>query len=173
MRSLIGYATLVVIILFSCNNKSNRQYILSIDSLTAKLENAVKNYSTIDSLALVEISEKVKYNCSKIDYQNENINNRVIIPYSRINKAIKIIFKTDIQIKRDLAICKMQINNLLYDINNNLMDTSLIKPSVKNEKKSVNTIVDKMNYNYERVISETSTYDSLNPIIEKLILKTN
>ncbi len=172
MRSLIGYTTLVVIILFSCNNKSNQQYILSVDRLAIKLENAAKNYSTIDSLTLVEISKKVKFNCSKIDYQNENKHN-IIIPYSKINKAIEQIFKTDIQIKKDLVICTSQINDLLYDINNNLMDTSLIKPAIKNEKESINMIIDRMNYNYERVISETSTYDSLNPLIEKLILKNN
>jgi len=173
MRSLIGYAILIVIILFSCNNKSNQQYILSVDNLATKLENAAKNYSTIDSIALVEISEKVKYNCSEIDYQSEDINNRVIITYGQINKAIEQIFKTDIQIKKDLKIRARQINDLLYDINNNLMDTGLIKPAIKNEKESIKNIIDRMNYNYERVISEKNTYDSLNPLIEKLILKNN
>jgi len=44
---------------------------------------------------------------------------------------------------------------------------------IADEKKKINRIIDRINYNYERVIAETRKYDSLNPLIKNLIYINN
>jgi negative regulator of sigma E activity len=137
------------------------------------LENAAKNYSDMDSLAIVEIREEILDNCSKIDYRDDNLHNKIIIHYTKINSSIEQILKIDFQLKKDIVKSRTQINNLLYDVNNDLIDTSLLVHYIADEKKKINRIIDRINYNYERVIAETRKYDSLNPLIKNLIYINN
>lgn len=164
---------MLAIIALSCSNYSNQQYISSIDSLSTKLENAAKNYSDMDSLAIVEIREEIVDNCSKIDYRDDNLHNKIIIHYTKISSSIEQILKIDFQLKKDIVKSRTQINNLLYDVNNDLIDTSLLVHYIADEKKKINRIIDRINYNYERVIAETRKYDSLNPLIKNLIYINN
>ena len=173
MRLLISYIILLATIMLSCSNNSNKQYILSIDSLSTTLENTVIKQLKIDSFAIVEIRKEVEDNCSNINYKNDNLNNKVIIQYNQIVSSLDQILRMNIQLKKDIANSRTQINNLLYDIKNNLVDTTLLAKYIKDEKITVNSIVDRMNYNYERVMAETSRYDSLNPLIENIIHNNN
>lgn len=157
----------------SCSNNSDHHYIHSIDSLSTTLENTTIVQLKIDSFAIIKIRKKVEENCSEINYKNDNINNKIIIQYSHIASSLDQILRMDLQLKKDIAKSKTQLNDLLYDIKNNLIDTTLLQDYINKEKITVNSIVNRMNYNYERVMVETNKYDSLNPLIENIIHKNN
>jgi len=56
----------------------------------------------MDSLAIVEIREEILDNCSKIDYRDDNLHNKIIIHYTKISSSIEQILKIDFQLKRIL-----------------------------------------------------------------------
>lgn len=155
-------------VMLSCSNNNNH-YILSVDSLSTTLENTTIKQLKIDSFAIIKIRKKVEENCSNINYKNDNINNKIIIQYSHIASSLDQILRMDFQLKKDIAKSKTQLNDLIYDIENNLVDTSLLQNYISEEKMTINSIVNRMNYNYERVMIETTKYDSLNPLIENII----
>ncbi len=173
MRLLHRYIPVLTIVLFSCNNLSNQQYINSIDSLNLRLENATEDYPNIDSIAFAKIRKVVATNCKTTDYKDDSNYSNLFIPYSQINKSIKHILKMDFQIRKELLKSNEQIDNLLHDVNNNLVDTKLLVKYIEDEEKAVNELINRMDFNHQRMISETNRYDSLNPLIEKLIKKNN
>jgi len=169
MRLFISYISLFSIILLSCNTIDNKKYISSIDSLSVQLEGAADVYSAVDSLTLAEIRKKVKNNCDLVDYTDDTSFKKLIIPYSQISKVIKQILKMDTQIKKELQLSRDQISDLLHDVNDNLIDTTLLVQYIEDERNAVNILIGRMNNNQQRVVFETARYDSLNPIIDKLI----
>ncbi len=169
MRLLISIITLLAIVLFSCNNNNNRDYKLQIDSLNLQLENAIDNYSLIDSATIAGIRENVNRNCDNIEYTDDTNFSKIFIPYSQISKSLKQVLKMNIYLRNEIQNSRLQINNLLHDANNNLVDTTLLIQYIEDEKKAVNILIDRINFFHLRVISETNRYDSLNPLIEKLI----
>lgn len=173
MRLLLRYIPVLILVLFSCNNVRNQQYISSIDSLNLRLENATENYPKIDSISFAKIRENVTKNCKAIDYKDDSNYRKLFIPYSQINKSIKHILKMDFQIRKELLNSNEQIDNLLYDVNNNLIDAKLLVKYIEDEEKYVNELIGRMDFNTQRLIAETNKYDSLNPLIEKLINKNN
>lgn len=173
MKLLITYISVLSIVLISCNNIHNQKFIVQIDSLSLQLENAIEDYSAIDSATLAKIRENVVMNCNSIDYKVDSNFNKLIIPYSQISKSIKQILKMDFYIKTELQKSRTQINDLLHDADKNLIDTILLLQYIEDEKKAVNIIIERMNFNHLRMISETNRYDSLNPFIVELINKNN
>ena len=173
MRLLINYIGILTILLMSCNNTNNQKFILRIDSLNMQLETAVEEYSIIDSTTLANIRKDVSSNCNKIDYKVDSSFNKLIIPYSQINKSIKQILKMDFYIKTELQKSRIQINTLLHDADRSLIDTTLLMQYIEDEKKAVNILIERMNFNHLRMMSETKRYDSLNPLIEEFINKNN
>ena len=169
MRLFISYIAFFAVVMLSCNNKANQQYIVQINNLSMQLENAANIYSAVDSMGILEIRSKVKDNCSRIDHIDDSSFKRLNISYCNISKSIKQILKLDAQLKKNILISKTQINDLLYDANNNIVDTILLMQYIEDEKEIVSVLIDRMNYNYERVMVESTRYDSLNPLIEKLI----
>ncbi len=173
MKLLISYISVLSIVLISCNNIHNQKFIIRIDSLSLQLENAIEEYSVIDSITLAKIRENVIMNCNRIDYEVDSSFNKLIIPYSQINKSIKQILKMDFYIKTELHKSRTQIDNLFHDADNNIIDTNFLVRYIEEEKIAVNIIIERMNFNRLRGLSETKRYDSLNPLIEKLINKNN
>lgn len=173
MRLTIIYISILSFLLISCNNTHNHKFLVQIDSLDLHLENAIKEYSIIDSTTLAKIRENVITNCNRIDYKVDSSFNKLIIPYSQINKSIKQILKMDFYINTEIQKSRIQISDLHHDADKNLIDTNLLLQYIEDEKKAVNILIERMNYNYLRVISETNRYDSLNPLIEKQINKNN
>ncbi|HJN05186.1 MAG TPA: hypothetical protein QF480_01090 [Bacteroidales bacterium] len=173
MRSLIIYIAFLTTMLISCNYHSNQEYTTRIDSLSSQLEKAVEGYSVIDSATIAEIRENVNSNCNSIDFEVDSNFNKLIIPYSQISKSIKQILKMDFHIKKEIQNSRAQISNLLHDVKNNHIDTTLLIKYIEEEKKAVNIIINRMKFNRLRVISETKRYDSLNPLIVERINKNN
>ena len=153
MRLLINYISILAIVLISCNNFSNQKFIVQIDSLNLQLENAIEEYSVIDSTTLAKIRENVNMNCNSIDYKVDSRLNKLIIPYSQINKSIKQILKMDFYIKTELQKSRTQIDDLFHDADNNLIDTNFLARYIEEEKIAVNIIIERINFNRLRVIS--------------------
>ncbi|NQU33699.1 MAG: hypothetical protein HQ521_10730 [Bacteroidetes bacterium] len=86
---------------------------------------------------------------------------------------MKRILKMDLQLKKEIEISRTQISNLLYDVNDNLVDTTFLKEYIKEEKRIVLILVNRINHNLEIIRAETNRYDSLNPIIENYLNKNN
>jgi hypothetical protein len=173
MRLLLMYIPLLTLVLFSCNNVRNQQYISRIDSLDLQLENATAIYPEIDSTAFVKIRTNVAVNCKTIDFKDDSNYSKLFIPYSQINKSLKHMLKMDFQIRREILKANEQIDNLLHDVNKNLINTKVLVEYIEEEEKAVNELINKMNFNNQLMIAETKKYDSLNPIIENLIKKKN
>jgi len=89
----------------------------------------------MDSLAIVEIREEIVDNCSKIDYRDDNLHNKIIIHYTKISSSIEQNSENRFPIKKDIVKSRTQINNLLYDVNNDLIDTSLLVHYIADRKR--------------------------------------
>jgi len=163
----------MILVLFSCNNINNEYYISQIDSLNTQLNEAVIGYSNYDSIAITNIRKNVKNNCKKFSIQEDTVINKIFIHYSQIDKSMKRILKMDLQLKKEIEISRTQISNLLYDVNDNLVDTTFLKEYIKEEKRIVLILVNRINHNLEIIRAETNRYDSLNPIIENYLNKNN
>ncbi|NQU34699.1 MAG: hypothetical protein HQ521_15830 [Bacteroidetes bacterium] len=163
----------MILVLFSCNNINNEYYISQIDSINTQLNEAAVGYSNVDSITIANIRKRVKTNCKRVRSLEDTVINKIFIPYSQIDKSMKQILRMDYQIKKNIKISRTQISDLLHDVNHSIIDTIVLKEYIKEEKKIVLTIAERMKYNQQRIMEETNRFDSLNPLIEQYFNKTN
>lgn len=162
-----------ILFLFSCENNSNPQIVKQIDQISDQLEDALAAYNKIDSIEVSNIRRKVKSNCLRIVDSKDPIVTTTFIPYSHIDKSMKQIMRMDGRIKKEVNISKSQLKDLRYDAKNDNVDKELLEIYFAEEKDIILKLIDRMEYNTQQVILETTRYDSLNPIIENYLANQN
>jgi hypothetical protein len=172
MRILTVILTLFVLIQYSCSNSNNDKLLLYLDNLRIQLNEAEMRYSNFDSTTISNIRNSVKTTCKRIRNADDTLVNSTIIPYSHIDKSIKQILRMDVRIKMDIKKSRVQIDDLYHDLENNLVDSIPLLMYIDDETNAVMAVIEKMEYNFQRSLSEVQEYDSLHPIIENQLNRT-
>ncbi len=163
----------VLFVFISCTNSNNKFFVEQINSLEVGLNNAYSNYNKFDSLEVSLIRNKVKINCRMVSVDDSAIISKTLITYGHIDKSMKQIIRMNHRIMEDYSFSKSQLEDLKYDISNDHISDTIFKQYFEEEKKIVMSIIERMEYNTSRIITETNRFDSLNPIIENYFRRRN
>jgi len=172
MRQVIGLI-IGIILISSCGNNHNKYYLERIDSLRFQLDVAIAEYNKVDTLVVTEIRNRVKTNCKSVRSDESPEVMSTFINYSHIDKSMKQILKMDKRIKIETALAKTQLDDLYHDASKDLMKEQDLKNNFREEKRIVQILIDRMEYNTSHVAVEIHRFDSLNPIIEQHIILRN
>ena len=163
MRLLIGIVGLFIMCV-SCA-EHNSAYLNQISNLQHRLETANQAYDKIDSLKISTVRKTVKSNSIlATELGNKNLE-KTLIPYSHINKTLKQILRMDKVIRDDYSRSISQLDALYHDVENNIIKEEVFKNYLHEEKMIAESIIERMEFNTQRVTNELQKFDSLNPII--------
>jgi len=172
MKQIIGLF-IGFILITSCDNNHNKYYLERIDSVRYELDEALAGYNKFDSVRVTEIRNQVKTNCKSVRSDESEDVMSTFIHYSHIDKSMKQILKMDKRIKIETALAKTQLEDLYHDASKDLMEKEHLKINFREEKRIVQLLIDRMEYNTAHAAVESHRFDSLNPIIEQHIIKRN
>ena len=163
MRLLTGIIGLFIICT-SCT-QHNSSYLDQISDLKNRLEKANQAYDKIDSLEISTIRKTVKSNSVIVAELGDKDMEKTLISYSHINKSLKQVLRMDKVIRDDYSRSVIQLGTLYHDIENNIIKEEVFKNYLLEEKMIVESIIERMEFNTFRTLSELHKFDSLNPII--------
>ncbi len=159
---LFHWLILFAFILSSCAAHDN--FLKDIDNIKEDLQNSRASYN-VDSSFVANIRQDIRSR-SKLnyDYSNGKLNS-ALIEFGNIDKTLKQAMKMDRIIRSDYAKTIDQLNNLYYDVDNNILKESEFRNYISDEKQIAKSIIDRMDFNQKRISSEIAKYDSLKVII--------
>mgnify|MGYP003979741061 FL=1 len=87
------------------------------------------------------------------------------MPYSHLDKSFKQIIRMDKIIRMDYRKTISQLHDLYIDAERNIIDGRGLKNYFDEEKRITESIIQRMQFNSQRLESEITKFDSLNTII--------
>lgn len=169
---LIGFIFVGLILLSGCGNNNNKEYLIKIDNLINELDIALEQYNKVDSITVSEIRKTVSTNCSAVKKDENPDVMTTFIYYSHIDKSMKQILRLDARIRNESETSKKQLEDLYHDASKNLINKQALQMHYSEEENIVKTLIERMEYNTGKILTETQRFDSLNPIIESHLKKT-
>ena len=154
----------LIMISYSCNNP-NSEILIEINRQINRLKIERLEYANVDSLKIATIRKTIKSNYYKIgDLAKDSIKS-IAMPYSHLDKSFKQIIRMDKIIRLDYRKTISQLHDLYIDAEKNIIDGRGLKNYFDEEKRITESIIQRMQFNSQRLESEITKFDSLNTII--------
>jgi translation initiation factor 2B subunit (eIF-2B alpha/beta/delta family) len=165
---------MIIIISFSgCKSKDQKKNIAKIDSVISKMDSV---YIVFNRLKFEKIKSSYELYTANADFLKENFteirtdeNWPLMCAYSDVRKPIKTAFQNYYIIKNEIDTCEKQMKNLKHDISEGIINnkdfTTYFSTESQFAKNAVDNVKSKLIF-AERYIKK---FDSLHPIVNKLI----
>ena len=164
----------ITLIAFSgCKNKDQKKNIAKIDSILSKIDSV---YIIFDRLQFERLKVSFEAYSANADYLKGNIdeiktddNWSLLCAYTDMRKPIKSGFQNYYVIKKEIDTCEKQLLNLKSDVSNGIIGDKDFETYFATEgqfaKNAINKVVSKLMFSEKYLVK----FDSLNPLITKLI----
>ena len=159
-----------ILILASCSPSQKRvASITKIDSLTLVLAKNVNIYKNIDT-ALITSNLK---NMDTLLQALNSIDSILVIPeklaYLELRHSFYLFLDENPQIIEEAATCKIQLDNLKLDAENNLINDEKLQLYFEQESKAVVASITKMELFQQKINSQLINYNLLNSKLANLL----
>lgn len=158
-----------MIIYSSCSSgKKIKEYVVKIDSLSLAFESKAKVYQSIDTILLLANLREMERQFDKLDTVAIN-SLSALNAYSKVRQSYNLFLVENRVVLNEIEFSKKQVQDLKFDIQNNLVSNSEAQKYISQEMTAINDLSQKMGLYHKEIKQQMHNFELNYPIIEHLI----